>query len=200
MTQSITFSMVRRFARAFCPFVILLIMALPVAHAGEWTGNISGYVGQKTLDDTDWPKLDHQGALGVLFDIRQKDWPVSIAVDIIGSGEKHEEGSRKLVGCTAEYDIGVRKIFELQNSSIRPYIGAGIAFITADLEDKDGATKISQDDNAVGAWLGAGMYVELTSHFILGLDVRYSHAEVTLLDKDREAGGLNTGMTIGYHW
>jgi hypothetical protein len=35
---------------------------------------------------------------------------------------------------------------------------------------------------------------------IIGLDLRYSEAEVTLFDEDREAGGFRTGVTVGYHW
>lgn len=200
MTQSMTFLRIRQFARAVGPFVLLLVLALPPAHAGDWTGNISGYLGQKSLDDSDWAELDQQCGAGVIFDIKKKEWPVSIALDIVGSGDVHEEGSLKHKGFTVEQHIGVRKIFDFENSSVKPYIGGGIAFIFAKLEDEGGGANFSQDDNTVGAWLGAGMYVEITSHFIMGLDVRYSQAEVTLLDKEREAGGLNTGITIGYHW
>ena len=75
-----------------------------------------------------------------------------------------------------------------------------IAFVTAELKNKDGATRLSDDDSAVGAWLGGGVRIELTPHFVLGLDVRYSEAEVTLFDVDREAGGLSAGLTVGYHW
>ena len=47
---------------------------------------------------------------------------------------------------------------------------------------------------------GADTYYAVTPSFNIGLDVRYSKAEVTLFDKEREAGGLNAGITAGYHW
>lgn len=200
MTKSIQFSTIRLFARIVCPLFLFLVLLLPAAHASDWTGNVSGYVGQKFLDDQDWSHLDQQFSLGMLFDIRQKNWPVSIVFDILGSGDVHEDGSRKVEGYTLENNIGVRKVFELPNSSIRPYIGGGIAFISAKLEDNDGANTTSQDDSAVGAWLGVGVYVGLTPNLILGFDARYSQAEVTLLGEQREAGGLNTGITVGFHW
>ena len=178
----------------------LLLLILSAAHAGDWTGNVSGYLGHKSLDDKDWPQLDSQFAIGVLFDIKKQDWPVSIAFDIIGSGDVHEDGSQKDEGYTVENHLGVRKIFELLSYSIKPYLGGGIAFVHAKLKDKDGSTTRSEDDNAVGAWFGGGMYVGLTPHLNLGLDVRYSKAEVTLFDVDREAGGLHAGVTAGYHW
>ncbi len=125
MIQSMPFPTVRGVTRIICPFLSLLFLVLPVAHAGDWTGNVSGYVGRKFMDDSDWPNLDQQLVIGVLFDIRKREWPVSIAVDILGSGDGNESGSRKLKGYTLEEYIGVRKIFELQNPSIRPYVGGG---------------------------------------------------------------------------
>lgn len=178
----------------------LFLLTLSAAHAGDWTGNVSGYLGHKSLDDKDWPQLDSQFAVGVLFDIKHNSWPVSIAADIIGSGDVHENGSQKDEGYTVETHLGIRKIFEFPSYSIKPYLGGGIAFVNAELKDKDGATTLSEDDSAVGAWVGGGMYVGLSSHFNLGLDVRYSKAEVTLFNVDREAGGLHAGITAGYHW
>ncbi len=178
----------------------LFLLTLSAAHAGDWTGNVSGYLGHKSLDDKDWPQLDSQPAGGVLFDIKRQDWPVSIAFDIIGSGDVHEDGSQKDEGYTVEKHLGVRKIFDLPNYSIKPYVGGGVAFTYAEMNDKDGSTTLSEDDSAVGGWVGGGMYFGLTPHLNLGLDVRYSKAEVTLFDKDREAGGLLAGVTAGYHW
>ena len=51
----------------------LLFMATPAAYADDtqadgWTGNVSGYVGHKSVDDKDWPNLDSQGSVGVISD------------------------------------------------------------------------------------------------------------------------------------
>jgi hypothetical protein len=50
----------------------LLLTSLSLAHADDatgsnnFTGNVSGYIGQKSLDDKDWGELDSQGTLGMI--------------------------------------------------------------------------------------------------------------------------------------
>jgi opacity protein-like surface antigen len=183
----------------------LLLMAAPAAYADDtqaddWTGNVSGYLGHKTVDSDDWPDLDSQGSLGVIADFGKRSWPVSIAADLIFAGTVHESGANEDTGGTVEMHLGARKIFALQNSSFRPYVGGGVALITAILENENAGVTVDDDDNTVGAWVGVGTYYAVTPSFNLGLDVRYSKAEVTLFDKEREAGGLNAGITAGYHW
>ena len=185
----------------------LLLTTLSMAHADDatgsdnFTGNISGNIGQKSLDDKDWGELDGQGSLGMILDFKKKSWPVSIAVDVIISGTEEKDGDIETNGGTFETDIGVRKIFELSNSSIKPYIGGGIAIIGAGTQTiDDGKTISDEDDTGTGAWLGGGMYYAASESLIIGFDLRYSEAEVTLSDEDREAGGFRTGFTVGYHW
>ena len=183
----------------------LLLMAVPAAHADDtqadgWTGNVSGYVGHKSVDSDDWPNLDSQASVGVISDFGKRSWPVSIAADLIFAGTVNESGVNKDTGGTAEMHLGARKIFTLENSSFRPYVGGGVALVTAVLENENAGVKVDDDDSTVGAWVGAGTYYAVTPSFNIGLDVRYSKAEVTLFDKEREAGGLNAGITAGYHW
>ena len=183
----------------------LLLMAVPAAHADDtqadgWTGNVSGYIGHKTVDDKDWPNLDSQGSVGVISDFGKQSWPVSIAADLIIAGTVDESGANKDTGGTIETHLGVRKIFTLENSSFRPYVGGGVALVSAVLENENAGVKVDDDDNTIGAWVGAGTYYAVTPSFNIGLDVRYSKAEVTLFDKERDTGGLNAGITAGYHW
>jgi len=183
----------------------LLFIAAPAAHADDtqadgWTGNVSGYLGYKSVDDKDWPELDSQGSVGVISDFGKQSWPVSIAADLIFAGTHHESGVNKDTGGTMEIHLGARKIFTLQNSSFRPYVGGGAALVSAMLENENAGVAVEENDTAVGAWVGAGTYYAVTPSFNIGVDVRYSKAEVTLFNKEREAGGLNAGITAGYHW
>jgi opacity protein-like surface antigen len=171
------------------------------AEASEYTGNVRGFIGQKSLDDDDWSPVDKHGSMGVFFDIKKHSWPVSIAIDLIGSGDIHENGALKTEGFTGEHRFGIRKTFDVESSSIHPYIGGGVTFICAVEKHKNAGVQTSKDDDdAAGAWVGAGMYYTVTEHFNVGVDVSYSEAEVTLFGVDREAGGVNTGITAGYHW
>ena len=183
----------------------LLFMAMPAAYAEDtqadgWTGNVSGYVGHKSVDDKDWPNLDSQASVGVISDFGKRSWPVSIAADLLFAGTVHESGVNEDTGGTMEIHLGARKIFTLENSSFRPYVGGGVALVSAMLENENAGVKVDDDDTTVGAWVGAGTYYAVTSSFNIGVDVRYSKAEVTIFDKEREAGGLNAGITAGYHW
>ena len=183
----------------------LLFMAMPAAYADDtqadgWTGNVSGYLGHKSVDNNDWPNLDSQASVGVISDFGKQSWPVSIAADLLFAGTVHESGVNEDTGGTMEIHLGARKIFTLEHSSFRPYVGGGAALVSAMLENKNAGVAVEDDDTAVGAWVGAGTYYAVTPSFNIGVDVRYSKAEVTLFDKEREAGGLNAGITAGYHW
>lgn len=184
---------------------LLLLLAIPSAHADEaqsagWTGNVSGYVGHKSVDDKDWPNLDSQASVGVISDFGKRSWPVSIAADLLFAGTVHESGVNEDTGGTMEIHLGARKIYKLENSSFRPYVGGGVALVGAMLENENAGVKVDDDDTVYGIWVGAGTYYAVTPSFNIGVDVRYSKAEVTLFDKEREAGGLNAGITAGYHW
>ena len=177
-----------------------LLLALPIAQASDWTGNVGGSIGSKQLDDNDWSPQDSQGSLGFMLDIKKKSWPVSITYDLILSGDVNEKGSVKDEAYTAENQFGIRKTFELEGSIVRPYFGGGVTFVSAGIKNKTATTSVKDDDEGIGAWVGAGLYVGVTESFDIGFDVRYSEAEVTIFDQDLEAGGMRYAATASYHW
>ena len=69
-----------------------------------------------------------------------------------------------------------------------------------EFRDEVNNTTMKQDGRDVGSWLGAGMYYEINPKFVLGFDVRYSHGEVILFNKERDAGGIFTLVTGGYQF
>lgn len=187
--------------------VIALALTYTSANAGEWTGNVNFFLGQKTLDKDDWEPVDEQPEFGVLVDFKKQDWPVSIAIDILGSSGDEtlndpDLGNLSFEAKTSELNLGVRKIWNTANSSIRPYVGGGVAFINADAELKSTgfSISVSDDDMGTGFWLGGGVYWTLNQSFNLGLDLRYSQADVTLFDESLKAGGTHVGLMLGYHW
>ncbi|VAW50117.1 hypothetical protein MNBD_GAMMA06-1839 [hydrothermal vent metagenome] len=184
--------------------VIALALTYTSANAGEWTGNVNFFLGQKTLDKDDWEPLDKQPEFGVLIDFKQQDWPVSIAIDLLGSSDEttfNEPGfgNISIEAQTSELNLGVRKIWNTPNSSIRPYIGGGLALINAEI-GATGFIPVSDNDNGTGFWFGGGIYWTLNQSFNIGLDLRYSQADVTLFDESGDAGGTHAGLMLGYHW
>jgi hypothetical protein len=190
--------------------IIIIILMLLAVNAYAGTGNINFQLGRKWLNKSDWEPLENQAELAVKFDYREEEWPVSIAVDYLFSTIKDTDYlfdsagkpvKTELVGSTTEIAVGVRKIWEIKDSSIRPFLGAGLALISAEVKMMPaGYFSFSDDDSAVGAWLNGGIYWTINKHLNLGLGLRYSQAEVTLYDYTGEAGGFHNGFFLGYHW
>ena len=186
-----------------------LLLAIPMTpQAAQWTGNINGFIGAKMLDDNDWKPLDEHGEIGVLFDFAPtKDFPVNIAIDLLASGTNETYVDPFFGGVvdadayTSELAFGFRKYLMPHKAMIKPYIGAGVAIISAEIEAFrfSNSTTVSDDDNDVGPWLEGGVVWTL-KHFNIGFDIRYSDAEVTLFGRDYDAGGFHTGLIAGYHW
>ena len=139
------------------------------------------------------------------MDFKKKEWPISIALDFLhseGDGSDYEPFSGLYIDMdaeTTEFNAGIRKIWE-QYAKIRPYIGGGLAFISAEAKGSAMGYTVSDDDRAVGLWINGGVYWTLSASFNIGLDLRYSIAEVTVFDVDAEAGGVHAGLLLGYHW
>ncbi|MEJ2391093.1 MAG: hypothetical protein P8019_06775 [Gammaproteobacteria bacterium] len=178
--------------------MILVLFAFN-AYASDFTGNVNFFLGQKSLKSSDWSPLENQTAFAVLVDFKQNNWPVSIAIDTLGSYKESTVSGIKFEGSTGEVDLGIRKIWDVSGTAMRPYVGGGIAFIKAKLQGTYGFT-VSDEDNGVGYWLNGGIYWALTPHFNLGMDLRYSQAKVTLYGIEVEAGGTSAGLIAGYHW
>jgi len=77
-----------------------------------------------------------------------------------------------------------------------PFVGGGIAIVSAEMQ----ALGVEDDDDGVGIWLDAGISLALWEHFHLGVEARYSVAEVTLLGEDRLAGGGSVAALAGFRW
>lgn len=182
--------------------IVLSLLAATAAPAADWSGNVGVYLGNKTLDDRDWPQHDEHGAIGLISDFKKKEWPVSVAVDVFGTGDEDELGSEKHEVYTAEMHLGLRKTFKLpiEDCKLRPYVGGGVAFIHTEQKQRSAGLTSDYQDSEQGYWVGTGTYFRLNEHFNLGVDVRYSEADVRLAGQQREAGGLLVGFGAGYHW
>ncbi len=167
--------------------------------ADEQDSNVRLLVGQKRLDSDDWNTLDRQNEIGMIFDIKKTSWPVSIAFDVMFSGEDKNKPNTER-GYTSEQHLGIRKIWTMNHSTFHPYLGGGVALIQASYEKPGVIGSVKEDDNAIGAWIGTGADWHLSPKMSLGIDIRYSQADVTIFNKDLKAGGLHTGITLGYRW
>ncbi len=183
-------------------FVIamFLLMTTSMTKADELSGHVSGFIGLKSLNSSDWPNLNTHFSMGIIFDIKKESWPISITLNVLDTGSEHKHDGLKDLAHTTEYHLGVIKIFKSHRSKIQPYIGGGASFMYAELEYQSNNNTMTQDDRDLGGWFGAGMYYEINPRFVLGLDARYSNGEVILFNVERDTGGIFTGVTVGYQF
>lgn len=191
----------------------LLLLSVP-AFAVE--GSVNLLLGQKSLESRDWgpdnPNLyledyyDQQDEFGVLVDLRGDYWPISLAIDILGSSYEVDYWNGYTLASTSELDLGGRQIFNIYGTSLYPYVGGGVALVSARIEDvwyyggPCGYYDCGDEDSSIGFWVNGGIYWALPGQFNLGIDLRYSDATVTFNGRDLNAGGSHAGITFGFRW
>ncbi|NNL75217.1 MAG: outer membrane beta-barrel protein [Desulfobacterales bacterium] len=198
--------------------VLSLIFTPSSSSAGQWSYNLNGVLGGKFLKEDDWGQFDDQFQLGFMADVRKKDWPVSLAANLLYSSKdkSHYNDSWRddryrytyyaEEGYTAELNLGLKKIWSLpQTWNI--YVAGGATVIYGGVEitrednlNGDYRDTDNEDDVGFGYWGALGVYKTIKRHFNLGLDLRYSHAKIRLYHEDRNAGGFHVGLILGFCW
>lgn len=180
---------------------VALISLYPIDSpaAEEWTGNANLLLGVKFLDEIDWEPLDEQAEVGIDLDFRKREWPVSLAAAFVYSMDDDDVDGIDLDGSTAELRLGIRKIWE-PDQTIRPFFGGGLVLLRADLDSEYQGARVSDHDETVGIWLNGGIYWTLNRYLNLGFNLGISTGEVTLFGYDADAGGFHSALLLGYHW
>ena len=168
-------------------------------HADDWTGHTSLLLGSKPIAEDDWAKNDEHGAIAVLTDFRKQSWPVSIAIDLYGTGSERKTAGDKYETYTAEAHLGLRKVFDY-DTGFQPYFGGGIALINAEQKSRVDSVSESEEDQTTSFWISVGTYYSLGESVTVGADIRYVDGEVTLDNSDIDLSGTTTGLSLGYHW
>jgi len=189
---------------------ILAATALSFSPArADADGHVNFLLGQKSLSSGDWKPLESQIEFGAVMSFGQDDWPVHIAVDVLTSADEEtvyepSVGDITFTGSTFEIDTGVRKIWKA--GKVRPYLGGGVGIIGAALKGDGGFVSADAADAGFGLWADTGVFFRLGSHFNIGLDLRYSSADVDLdfgsgvVAQDVNAGGFGYGLLLGFGW
>ena len=183
-------------------YSVLLLAVLSIFASVSYadSGNLNLFAGTKQMNENDWEPVDDHGELGIMFNYTQANWPVSVAAGLLGSYADETEDGIDMEVETREACVGVIRIWEPANTSLRPYIGAGVALIRADGDLDNEILYFEDSDSGVGFWLSGGAYLTISEHFNLGFMCRYSEAEVTLFNSDMKAGGAHIGVLVGYHF
>lgn len=171
---------------------LLSLSSASYAAGSNFTGNVNLLVGMKSMSDDAWESggIENHTEFGILFNLKQERWPVSITADLLRSSDSNGD----LEGTTTELNLGVTKHW--QQNQFTPYVGGGIAIINADIS----LNSFSDDETELGVWGKAGIFTTLDDGTNLGIEVRHSYAETDFNGTDVEIGGFHAGFFVGYHW
>jgi len=188
------------------------------SNAEEWSANANVFLGAKLLDEDDWGQFDDQFELGASADFKGKNWPVSLTAVLSYSGDsdsdyddtwnddRYRYTNYVEDAYTFEFNLGVKKIWEFVPSWKVSFAAGGTiiygAVETTWEDNLDGYSKHTEKEGDVGFgyWGAVASYKTIFRHLNVGIDVRYSNAEIELYHKDREAGGVHVGVMVGYCW
>ena len=186
--------------------ILSIAMAIPLsttlltnAHANDSTINIKMFYGDKTIDSEAWSAQDDHGTVGLLTDFRTGYNGVRVAVDLFGSGSEKNTTSQVKGTYTAEAHLGIRKYFDLQ-SKFEPYVGGGINLAYASQKNNQSSVKTEEEDMDSGLWLNGGLDYLINDYITVGVDLRYSSAEVELYGESVALNAFTTGVSLGYRW
>lgn len=152
--------------------VLLAALAPAAALAG---GNANFTIGQRDLGG-DWSPLDGQPMFGVVVDWGMDDWPVHLAWGLNVSADSEDV---RVFGADVEFTAAYAEIsfgavwLPIRDKPFRPYLGAGIASVSAAYEFEVYGLSYDDDDQDFGYYANAGIYWRLGPRFNLGLDLRY---------------------------
>jgi len=169
------------------------------AQANDSIVNVKMFLGDKSIDSDAWSAQKDHGTVGLLTDFKTGYQGVRVALDLFGSGSEDNTTSQVKGTYTAEAHLGIRKYFELQ-SKFEPYIGGGINLAYASQKNDDGLAKTEEEGMDSGLWLNSGVDFLVNDNITIGIDLRYSSAEVELYGQSVELNAFTTGASLGYRW
>lgn len=162
--------------------------------------NLNAMLGAKLLDQEDWDPVDVQGLLALQVDVRPENWPLAIAVNVVGSSDYDRRtvtnvGTVETYGGVTEFQVGLAGLLALTGHTTL-YVGGGGTFASALQQTWTAASERSEWGYGVGTWAHAGAFWTIGS-FNLGLGGGWSWVPMELDDRDIDAGGWRFGLLVG---
>ena len=157
------------------------------------------YLGRRSLDDDDfWTPVEDQAVFAVEFAHEPEGSSIGWEIGLAGSADDANVAGINVEGTTGELYGGVVKSFQSPGSKLRPYIGGGLSYITAEVE----ALGASVDDSSIAAYVHGGAAVHLTEALFLGVDLRLLFgSDITLpgfVDSDVDYRQLAVFLGFGF--
>lgn len=161
-------------------------------NAAKKTNRVSFYGGKRQLDHGEWSPVDEPLAYG--FDYAHVPDAIGWEVGMQYSRDTSDEGGLDVEGVMTEVSGGVR--VEAGDDVIRPYAGAGIAYLNAKF-DTDATP--ADDDSSLAGYAHIGLTADLGSSFFVGVDARLLFgSSLTLMDEHTDADYAQLAVLFGF--
>jgi len=190
--------------RRLAPVVLVFAFLLVPSHLFA-DGNMNFVYGQRSLDQDFWDPTDDQTVVGGTLDFGGKNWPVHIAAGYYRSQDDGTLNTFPILGSVdldaevSEWSLGVHKVWKA--GMVRPYVGGGLSFVSADADVDSVLGSTSDDDDSTGVYVQGGVFWRLGEWFNLGFDARLLEGtDLTLFDQDGDADYWQLGALIGFGW
>lgn len=173
--------------------------------AARADGNMNFVYGQRSLDEDFWEPTEDQTVLGGTIDFGGANWPVHIAAGYYQSDDDGTLNTFPILGSVdldaelSEWSVGVHKVWKA--GMVRPFVGGGVSFVSADADVTSVLGDVSDDDDSTGIYVQGGVFWRLGEWFNLGFDARLLEGtDLTLFDQDGDADYWQIGALIGFGW
>lgn len=188
--------------------LVLVWLVAGTALAGEeWNGNLNFGLGSKKMSAADWSPGESQGEFGIQLDFGRNEWPLNLAIDLLGAGAENKDLSSgtTLETSTSEFAVGVRKNWDM--SGFHPFVGGGLAVVSFTVEETQSG--LACEGGGMGVWLGLGGYFTFGERYNIGAQYRQTKADIKAGDIDcnfpaipqqLDADASHLGLIFGFHW
>ena len=178
-----------------------LFLAVPVT-LGEGVKNLDISLGYRKLGSEVFNSADNHIAMTLKYDFGGK-----IIRPVVGLGYSSTDDGRNSFAIFRSREDEA-SVFELSagfcvsnfNKALRPYFGAGVAWISADIELIEPGAVVGYHDSDVGFYLDTGFVRTVGNEFPvnLGLDIRYmTGTEIEIQGRTGDADYFQIGFLVG---
>ncbi|MCU0232185.1 MAG: porin family protein [Acidobacteria bacterium] len=174
--------------------VVLVLFLVALAPAAALAGGNANFtIGLRALNDRHWEPAENQLMLGANVDWGMDNWPVHLAWGLNASADSQKgRYGDEMTAAFAELSFGALWL-PLRDKSVRPYLGAGITSVAAQVDEE-----AKNDDQDFGFYANAGVYWRLGPRFNLGLDLRYGWGAEFALSFEEPKFDLTTAVDGDY--
>lgn len=193
--------------------VVIGLVATAACRAAAAEGNVNIILGPRAVNEDFWRPVDDHVAIGVVTDFGGRAAPVHLSIGLHRSEDEQIDFTTffglpfarvAARGELIELNVGVDKVWAKQSSVVRPYIGGGVAFVDAKIEDNESGLK--GGDHSPGLYARAGILWATGGHsggllWNWGFDMRaLIGTEIEFAGISGNADYVQLGLLLGMGW